>query len=345
MNIEKLEVGKVYKNYKELCEVLGESIKGGDAKKSQIKNWERYFMYEKDKYKFIITEIYKEPLPEIVNKRNLAEYIPYLELLLMQLLHAQEHKTLTISTTELATRLSMIHSDFREYFNKREKLSYMLNIEIDHVNDFIDTTNDRFKGAINTTISRLKGKQAILYEQRWMTMKIKRDEESDKNIEVYEFATEDDKEKIIDVRYEVLQMFGGDMNKLRAQGNLLYYYKVVDEILKESFGIHRAYEVHIITINHVAIENEYLKQLKKIYGKNSGELRSIIKELFSERNIEKANKRVEKAFGLKEEYGYGNLNKKHSSRLSLNYINDIQLLNEALIIKGVNAVYDEIKKC
>ena len=63
MNIEKLEVG-TYKNYKVLCEVLGEPVKKGDSKKAQLKEWSRYFNFEKQGHKIIVTEIYSKPKPK-----------------------------------------------------------------------------------------------------------------------------------------------------------------------------------------------------------------------------------------------------------------------------------------
>ena len=36
--------------------------KNGNAKKAQLKEWARYFDYQKDGNKFIITEVFDEPL-------------------------------------------------------------------------------------------------------------------------------------------------------------------------------------------------------------------------------------------------------------------------------------------
>lgn len=55
MNIEQ---GEVFKNYKELCERLGEPVKSGDSKKAQLKEWERRFSYQKQGHKIIITEVF-----------------------------------------------------------------------------------------------------------------------------------------------------------------------------------------------------------------------------------------------------------------------------------------------
>lgn len=339
-----LQVGQIYKSYRQVCEALGEKVVTSNSKKAQLKEWERHFSYHKDGNKFIIDEIFETPLPKMENNKNLAEYIPYLELLLMKLLQQEDRNTLTISTSELASRLSVIHSDFKEYFNKRQKLSEILNVNIDRINEFFSSTNDSFKGAVNTTINRLKSRQAILYEQRWMVMKYGYNVEFDKYTNLYEFATDDEKEKVLNARYVVLELMGGNMNKLRASGEILHYYRMVDKMLEEDYGIKRAYKVHVITINQSIIENEYIKQLKNIYGDDSGELREIAKELFANRNISKALNRQELAEQSKLEHGYNSLNAKESSRVEFGYIKDMNLLNDALILKGVNKTCVSLQK-
>lgn len=62
MKIENLEVGKTYKNYKVICEILTEPINSGKSKQLQISNWNRYFSYDRDGNKFTITEIFKNPI-------------------------------------------------------------------------------------------------------------------------------------------------------------------------------------------------------------------------------------------------------------------------------------------
>ena len=50
MNIDKIRelyVGQEFANYRRLCEFLGEKEKGGKSRDLQIKNWQRYFSFEK----------------------------------------------------------------------------------------------------------------------------------------------------------------------------------------------------------------------------------------------------------------------------------------------------------
>lgn len=60
MNIDKLKQlrpGMEYKSYKALCEFLGEPVKGGDAKKAQLKKWQKYFTWTNLGNKYIISTV------------------------------------------------------------------------------------------------------------------------------------------------------------------------------------------------------------------------------------------------------------------------------------------------
>lgn len=64
MDISNIQAGEIYKNYKELCSILGEQQKTSNSKNAQLKEWERYFSYSRDGHKFIINEIYNSPQPK-----------------------------------------------------------------------------------------------------------------------------------------------------------------------------------------------------------------------------------------------------------------------------------------
>lgn len=59
-----IEIGQVVKNYKELCALLGEEECAGNSRKAQLKEFARYFEWEKSGQKFLITDIYNTPLPK-----------------------------------------------------------------------------------------------------------------------------------------------------------------------------------------------------------------------------------------------------------------------------------------
>lgn len=70
MRIENLHEGQIVKNYKELCKILNVEAKGGASKIAQYKEFDRYFEYEKQGHKYIITKIYENPKERIDNRMN-----------------------------------------------------------------------------------------------------------------------------------------------------------------------------------------------------------------------------------------------------------------------------------
>lgn len=71
-NVKQLQIGQEFRNYKALCTYLDEPIKasGKNTQKAQFKEWQRYFNWEKQGHKFIITEVYEIPKEKQDNRRN-----------------------------------------------------------------------------------------------------------------------------------------------------------------------------------------------------------------------------------------------------------------------------------
>lgn len=66
---EILKNGMVIKNYKIMCNLLEENTKFSSSKVAQIKEWKRFFNFDKQGQKFLITEIYKTQLEKQDNRK------------------------------------------------------------------------------------------------------------------------------------------------------------------------------------------------------------------------------------------------------------------------------------
>ena len=126
INTSRLQVGQTVKNYKELCALLGEEFKqGGDSRKAQLKEFARYFEWEKSGQKFLITDIYDTPLPK-EDGRNKGKYVKCIEIILLNYLSKQKGYTYTLSKKKWWELLGMVN---RKYDNvSQEEL-----LEIDPV--------------------------------------------------------------------------------------------------------------------------------------------------------------------------------------------------------------------
>ena len=99
IDTSKLEIGMTVKNYKVLCELLGQDVKDGKSKKYQLEDFARYFDWEKSGQKFIISDIYDTPLTK-EDKRKLGNnsiYVKCIEVILLQYLSKQEGYTRTLT--------------------------------------------------------------------------------------------------------------------------------------------------------------------------------------------------------------------------------------------------------
>lgn len=74
MNTLNLEVGKIYKNYPDLCNALNESVKTNNSKKAQQKEWARFFEWERIGHGYKITKIYDRPKPKEQGRKKPSKY-------------------------------------------------------------------------------------------------------------------------------------------------------------------------------------------------------------------------------------------------------------------------------
>lgn len=162
-----LELGMVVKNYREMCRILGQEVCGGDSKKAQLKEWARYFLWEKKGQKFIILDIYDEPLPKEDGRRDKNIYVQYIQVILMKILAKQRDskEPFYITTNQLWKLLGMINNNYK-------------NISLDELNEripeyeiksfdmkkFYQRCNQRLREILFSSLDRLQNKALIKYD-------------------------------------------------------------------------------------------------------------------------------------------------------------------------------------
>lgn len=83
MRLENLAEGMRVPNYRRLCDLLEEPIKDGNSKNAQVREWERFFSYERQGNAFLITEIFETA--KIASDGRMA-YAQFIEPLLLHYL-------------------------------------------------------------------------------------------------------------------------------------------------------------------------------------------------------------------------------------------------------------------
>mgnify|MGYP000031295882 CR=1 FL=1 len=122
VDTSQLSEGLEVKNYRALCELVGEEPKTGNGKKAQLKEWDRFFAVEKVKgsQKMIVTEIYERP-KERKDKRLEGVYVKSIELILLYELAKMSGYRATFTKNRLWHRLGMVNDNYKKTCSSRFK--------------------------------------------------------------------------------------------------------------------------------------------------------------------------------------------------------------------------------
>lgn len=211
VNTSLLTEGAVVKNYKEMCGILGcEPCNGGNDKVSQIKNWKRYFNFEKQGHKFIITEIYDNPLP-CQDSRSCREgiYVKYIESLLLRLLADQKNNHLDIVKRNLYSILGITSIQFFDLRSKEKRNTFIdemkdkSSVPIDKISvlNFKMRVEAKISQILSTALKSMSKRNLIEYRTNDMISY----KEDDGYIKDVIKASEIESDILSDIREEVLE--------------------------------------------------------------------------------------------------------------------------------------------
>lgn len=153
MNLDNIEEGQTFKNYKELCSVLDEPYKAGNSKKSQLKKWKEQFDFAQFGYQFKINQIH----PNLLKKGNNEDpYIQIIQALILDLLVNEKDEILYISKNQLLKKLNMINENYIEGKYSPNKLSTVANVSKQEIKDFYQSSSLLFKRNLASAMKHLE---------------------------------------------------------------------------------------------------------------------------------------------------------------------------------------------
>lgn len=243
-----LVIGMIIKNYKELCTILNEEIKTGKAKQLQLKNWKRYFDWEKDGQKFIIVDIYNTPLPkeDLRRKGNNSIYKDYIELILLQYLSKQEGYRKTFTKRNWLELLGMINSKYgKEPKMKLKQLDYCINDQ--EITLFYIRSNKKLERVLHDALSNLQREKLIIVEYETVIVSV------DERGKEYRFIANDyQKKKILQTERYILKniMQYKNMFYVYIKNKSNEFYNKVNERLYELYGWKYYYKQIKIIYDH-----------------------------------------------------------------------------------------------
>lgn len=272
LDTSELSIGMVVKDYKALCEILGESITTGAAKIKQMKKWERFFDYEKMKYGngFIIMDIYSEPLADgekrQKNYRN-SLFVNELKVLILQEISksdVNENGNIIYHTSysRLIKRLNIINRFFFEETSKfflanfnglfTEK-NIRWNYQI-----FRSIAFRKIKDSISYALSALR-KDNMIHTEEYNVIGISYEKETGKIGYQYHKAT-DDEQAYIDSAKKYIAMSLGFRNSRDA---CFYRNKDYQERLQNYYKNHYGWDIVYYQIKIIANQTNLSKHINE----------------------------------------------------------------------------------
>ena len=265
IDTSKLSEGTLVKNYKEMCSLLGCTTRTGNSKKSQIKNWKRYFDFEKVGQKFLIAEIYAEPFPT-EDSRKLKEglYVKYIELLLLKhLSECQGHQT-KISKGSLYSVLGLANHNYKNLRddyeivreNVQENVGRAVAISNFDVRHFYQRADTKLTKILYTALESMSKRFLIKYESEYIIILNREEDDNGEEVLHTKIANAKEVSQILAAQHIVLNEMGFEtITQVSLRYKLKEFYQRVNKYLLAEYQWQGVFsQLSIIYINNIAKE-------------------------------------------------------------------------------------------
>ncbi len=376
---DKLESGMSIKNYKAMCEILEqEEKKLGNSRYGQLKDWERYFNWEKTGHKFYIKEVYDVPKEKVDNRgknknsrNNRTKYLNNIENLVLNLLAQGSYLgygKVFLSKSKMLKELEMINENYMFCKMRMPKLSEFMDIDINVVKDWFDSTSKMLEGNLDSALNRLKSQCLVLWSKEITIAKVitdngkilkdkivdEYDEEiisysyhADKNVALqYREGTEDEKRFILHTERVILEeMNFKNKGEIIVCGRWDEFIERVNNVLLDKMDIAFYYKSYKILFNRdhilekaIEIEDFKLSEFEEVVQKdnlNKGVLSRTSGNAFNRHKRAKEEK--DKIIGESH-------NNVIEFRSKDNYMDNTKKLNDNLIKPSAKDIRNSVKQ-
>lgn len=271
-NIEKNEDNTV-KNYKVMCELIGECETTGNSKKAQLNRWKRYFDFYKDGQKFLINEIYDEPFAtDDARKRKEGLYVKYIELLLLEYLSKQTDYKVTVGSKEMYRILGMTNENYsirskmksiaaneviRQTMAKNESRFVFTNppvISDFNINNFYFRAEQKLNKILYSALNSMKNRFLIDYKKVNIIGELKIIEENGCNYLDYRESTAYEDKLILESKKLIINQMGyNNVTEIMLCYKCEEFYNKFNEYIKEHYGWERCYpQLRVVYIDDIA---------------------------------------------------------------------------------------------
>ena len=286
MDISKLEVGMKVKNYKELCELLGEKVKGGKSKVLQLQDLERYIRYEREGNAFIIKEIFKRPRVKVDKRKDVhrvnsnSKYSEWIQVSIISILSQAKDNKMLLPASQLFLALDMVNGNMNLARSDIRRFSELTEIPEEYAHDFFSVNNTKLKQTLERALKTLRNRALVIWEKCLTVCIMVSDEEyndfgdiiinpkDDKYGSIpyhteHREATQEERELILATEEKVLdEMKSTSLQHVFLTGRWEHFQNRVKTILTREANILYYYDSYRLTFNKDTIYKSYLKRLK-----------------------------------------------------------------------------------
>lgn len=263
INIDKLTIGQVFKNKREMCEFLGQKyISNKTASIPQIKEWKRYIDWEKDGQKIIITDIYPTPLDKIDGRitNGTQIYQRFIEEIILAYIDSKmsqyeddesvQYYTFSFTLNQLALLCGMVNE---KYVDKNITKSLIdIGYSKFNIKDFFARTQSKFCLVINNALNNMQKRRLISYEKKYIVV-----ENNIKRVANYE-----DESNILNIEKTALSDMGYDsIIEVYVNNKTKEFFDIVNKYVNEKLGWDYCYRSYVILSNKsvLNLEKKYLQ--------------------------------------------------------------------------------------
>lgn len=246
------------KNYKVMCELLGQPETAGNTKRAQTKDWLRFFDYEKKGQKYIINEVYDSPLPKPARKNDL--YASMVESTLAAMLAQQPGYCCHLTKQQLFKKLYMVNERYgtwrdqagKKYGNEPIECQSTIPVEENYILNAHEV--DRFycdaglflNDVLDRALRSLQNYRGMIRYSAH-TVIVSTEMIDGQEVKQKRTATTDEEKIVLGVRQEVMHQMGMlNIPAIYVSGNGKRFFNKVNAILHERCGWDYTYEEYEI---------------------------------------------------------------------------------------------------
>lgn len=234
-----IQAGKVFKNYKVLCEWLGVTPTKGKGRGYHFKEFERYCTYHKEGQKIIVDEVFDNPVDKADNRINngankyIDDMIPLLEGYI-----GKSQQTIYTTSNNLLSAIGVVHTDYVNLYSNATKVATTItnitNIKVTPrtLEDFSNNINRTMHNALRSALNRLHKQGKIIYKD--ITFIINDGDTEPHEADKYELDIIEENEKwVLDDMFKKGEIKNPSKNSIFSFKQRNKFYNLLDKCLLE----------------------------------------------------------------------------------------------------------------